>query len=59
MLASTIRVMNGDFDLAEDVVQEAFAAAPARWPVEGEPAQLREWLISIARHQKSIRSAGA
>jgi len=49
VLATTIRVTNGDFDLAEEVVQEAFAAALARWPVEGEPASPRAWLISVAR----------
>ena len=56
---TTIRVMNGDFDLGEEVVQEAFAAALARWPVEGEPAQPRAWLISVARHKGSISPAGA
>jgi RNA polymerase sigma-70 factor (ECF subfamily) len=51
VLATTIRVTNGDFDLAEEAVQDAFAAALARWPVEGEPAQPRAWLISVARHK--------
>jgi len=49
VLATTIRVTNGDFDLAEEVVQEAFAAALARWPVEGQPEQPRAWLVSVAR----------
>src|SRR5262249_31990545 len=51
VLATTIRVTNGDFDLAEEMVQEAFAAALSRWPVEGEPAQPRAWLISVARNK--------
>ena len=51
MLATTIRVVNGDFDLAEEIVQEAFAAALARWPVEGTPDEPRAWLISVARNK--------
>ncbi|HEV7559567.1 MAG TPA: RNA polymerase sigma factor [Kofleriaceae bacterium] len=49
VLATTIRVTHGDFDLAEEAVQEAFAAALARWPVEGQPEQPRAWLVSVAR----------
>src|SRR5262249_42410801 len=33
------------------MVQEAFAAAIARWPAEGMPAEPRAWLISVARHK--------
>jgi RNA polymerase sigma-70 factor (ECF subfamily) len=51
VLATTIRVTNGDFDLAEEVVQEAFAAAIARWPAEGTPAEPRGWLVTVARHK--------
>jgi RNA polymerase sigma-70 factor (ECF subfamily) len=51
VLATTIRVVNGDFDLAEEIVQEAFAAALARWPVEGTPEEPRAWLISVARNK--------
>jgi RNA polymerase sigma-70 factor, ECF subfamily len=51
VLATTIRVVGGDFDLAEEVVQEAFAAAIARWPVEGLPDEPRAWLIGVARHK--------
>ena len=51
VLASTIRVTNGDFDLAEEMVQDAFAAALARWPMEGTPDEPRAWLISVARHK--------
>jgi RNA polymerase sigma-70 factor, ECF subfamily len=51
VLATTIRISNGDFELAEEAVQEAFAAALARWPVEGTPGEPRRWLISVARNK--------
>ena len=51
VLATTIRVTNGDFDLAEEVVQDAFAAALARWPNEGTPDEPRGWLVSVARNK--------
>jgi RNA polymerase sigma-70 factor (ECF subfamily) len=51
VLATTIRVANGDFDLAEEAVQDAFAAALARWPSEGTPDEPRGWLISVARNK--------
>lgn len=51
VLATTIRITNGDFDLAEELVQDAFAAALARWPVEGTPDEPRAWLISVARNK--------
>jgi RNA polymerase sigma-70 factor, ECF subfamily len=51
VLATTIRVCNGDFELAEEAVQEAFAAALARWPVEGTPDEPRAWLVQVARHK--------
>lgn len=39
----------GDFHLAEEALQEAFAVAAEKWPVEGLPANPRNWLISTAR----------
>ncbi len=51
VLATTIRVTNGDFDLAEESVQDSFAAALARWPVEGTPDEPRAWLTSVARNK--------
>jgi len=51
VLATTIRVCNGDFDLAEEAVQDAFAAALARWPREGTPDEPRGWLIAVARNK--------
>jgi RNA polymerase sigma-70 factor (ECF subfamily) len=41
----------GDFDLAEDAVQEAFALAAERWPRDGTPANPRGWLIVTARNR--------
>jgi RNA polymerase sigma-70 factor (ECF subfamily) len=51
VLATVIRVCNGDFELAEEAVQDAFAAALARWPLEGRPDEPRGWLVSVARHK--------
>jgi len=48
ILATLIRLL-GDFDLAEDAVHDAFAAALERWPREGEPANPRAWLVSTGR----------
>jgi RNA polymerase sigma-70 factor, ECF subfamily len=41
----------GDFDLAEDAAQEAFAIAAERWPREGTPANPGAWLIATARNR--------
>ncbi|MFG2007384.1 RNA polymerase sigma factor [Spirillospora sp. NPDC048911] len=38
----------GNFDTAEDAVQEALLAAATQWPVEGVPANPRGWLITVA-----------
>ena len=43
MLAGLIGFL-GDFDLAEEAAQDAFAAAAERWPREGTPANPRAWL---------------
>jgi RNA polymerase sigma-70 factor (ECF subfamily) len=51
VLATTIRVCNGDFELAEESVQEAFAAALAQWPAEGTPDEPRGWLVRAARNK--------
>lgn len=50
ILASLIRVVK-DFDLAEDAVQEAFAAALVQWPAQGPPQNPVAWLIATARHK--------
>jgi RNA polymerase sigma-70 factor (ECF subfamily) len=41
----------GDFDLAEEAAQEAFAIAAERWPREGTPANPRAWLLTTARNR--------
>ncbi|HXO20530.1 MAG TPA: sigma factor, partial [Thermoanaerobaculia bacterium] len=50
-LATLIRLLGGDFDLAEDSLQEAFAAALAAWPESGLPGNPRAWLVTTARHK--------
>ena len=41
----------GDFDLAEEAAQEAFAIAAERWPRDGMPANPRAWLVTTARNR--------
>src|SRR3989449_4433010 len=41
----------GDFDLAEEAAQEAFAIAAERWPRDGSPANPRSWLVTTARNR--------
>jgi RNA polymerase sigma-70 factor (ECF subfamily) len=48
ILATLIRLL-GDFDLAEEAMHEAFAAALSLWPRSGVPDNPRPWLISTAR----------
>jgi RNA polymerase sigma-70 factor, ECF subfamily len=48
VLATLIRLL-GDFDLAEEALQDAFVAAVERWPRDGPPANPRAWLISTGR----------
>jgi RNA polymerase sigma-70 factor (ECF subfamily) len=48
ILATLIRLL-GDFDLAEEAMHEAFAAALSTWPKAGVPGNPRPWLISTAR----------
>ena len=50
MLATLIRVL-GDFDLAEDAAQDAFASAVEQWPRDGLPENPRAWIIGVARHK--------
>src|ERR1700746_1260373 len=49
-LATLIRLV-GDFDLAEDVLQEAFAVALERWPAGETPSNPRAWLINVGRNK--------
>jgi RNA polymerase sigma-70 factor (ECF subfamily) len=50
ILATLIRLL-GSFDLAEEVMQEAFATALEQWPKRGMPASPRAWLVSTAHHK--------
>jgi RNA polymerase sigma-70 factor (ECF subfamily) len=50
VLATLIGLL-GDFDLAEEAAQEAFAIAAERWPRDGVPANPSSWLISTARNR--------
>jgi RNA polymerase sigma-70 factor, ECF subfamily len=48
VLATLIRLL-GDFDLAEEALHDAFAAAAEQWPRDGAPANPRAWLVSAGR----------
>jgi RNA polymerase sigma-70 factor, ECF subfamily len=48
VLATLVRLL-GDFDRAEEALQDAFAAAVAQWPRDGIPANPRAWLVSAGR----------
>jgi RNA polymerase sigma-70 factor (ECF subfamily) len=48
VLATLIRLLR-DFDLAEEALHEAFAAAVEQWPREGVPANPRAWLVTAGR----------
>jgi RNA polymerase sigma-70 factor (ECF subfamily) len=50
VLASLIGFL-GDFELAEEAAQEAFAIAAERWPREGTPANPRAWLVTTGRNR--------
>src|ERR1700760_3756590 len=48
VFATLVRLL-GDFDLAEEAVHDAFAAALKQWPTEGVPENPRAWLVSAGR----------
>src|SRR6266851_6563541 len=50
ILATLIRVL-GDFDVAEEALQEAFEVALEQWPAAGMPDNPVAWLIGTARHK--------
>ena len=50
IVATLIRLV-GDFDVAEEAAQEAFAIAVDQWPVSGVPDVPRAWIIQTARHK--------
>src|SRR5262245_16868930 len=55
VLATLIRLL-GDFDLAEEAMHDAFAAAVEQWPREGVPANPRAWLVSTGRFKAIDRT---
>jgi RNA polymerase sigma-70 factor (ECF subfamily) len=55
VLATLIRVL-GDFDLAEDALQEAMVAALEHWPAEGVPRRPGAWLLTTARRKAIDRA---
>src|SRR4051812_6986958 len=55
VLATLIRVL-GDFDLAEDALQEALVSAIERWPLDGMPDRPGAWLLTAAKHKAIDRA---
>jgi len=54
-LATLIRLL-GDFDTAEEALQDAFAVAVERWPIDGVPRSPVAWLVSTARFRAIDRA---
>src|SRR5690242_10586873 len=50
-IVATLIGQFGDFDLAEEYAQEAFAAALHQWPETGLPDSPRAWIVQTARHK--------
>jgi RNA polymerase sigma-70 factor, ECF subfamily len=50
-IVATLIGLVGDFDLAEESAQEAFAAAVNQWPADGVPEFPRAWILQTARHK--------
>jgi RNA polymerase sigma-70 factor (ECF subfamily) len=50
-IVATLIWLVGDFDVAEDAAQEAFAAASEQWRASGVPEFPRAWIIQTARHK--------
>ena len=60
VLARLIRIL-GDFDLAEDALQDAWVAASTTWPTRGVPDNPAGWLVTTARRKAvdRLRSVAA
>src|SRR3981081_2245632 len=56
-LATLIRLV-GDFDLAEDALQDAFAVALERWPAAELPSNPRAWLVNVGGNKATARGRG-
>ncbi|KQS98412.1 RNA polymerase sigma factor [Cellulomonas sp. Leaf395] len=50
-IVSTLARYTGDFALAEDLAQEAFAAALVAWPRDGVPSSPAAWLLTVGRRR--------
>src|SRR5881392_3897027 len=50
-IVATLIGLVGDFDVAEEAAQEAFATAVDQWPASGIPDYPRAWIIQTARHK--------
>jgi len=50
LTATLVRAL-GDFELAEELVQDAMVTAMERWPIEGVPRRPGAWLLTVARHR--------
>jgi len=50
-IVATLISLLGDFELAEEYAQEAFAAALDQWPISGTPDSPRAWIVQTARHK--------
>jgi RNA polymerase sigma-70 factor (ECF subfamily) len=55
-IAVTLTRLTGDRELAEDCVQDAFARALVRWPVDGVPGKPMAWLMTTARNRAMDRA---
>ena len=55
MVATLIR-LTGDWDLAEECAQDAFAKAAERWPRDGVPRRPGAWLTTVARNRALDRT---
>ena len=58
VFATLVRLL-GDFDLAEEALHDAFAAALKQWPAEGVPDNPRAWLVSAGRFKAIDAHAAA
>src|SRR6266568_4704359 len=50
LVGALLRIL-GDFEVAEEIVQDALLIALQRWPVEGIPVQPGAWLLTVARRR--------
>ncbi len=50
LVGALVRIL-GDFEVAEEIVQDALLVALERWPVEGIPVQPGAWLLTVARRR--------